>query len=174
MSSFFTIMRQILTLGGRGRDIRVTGAQKSDSQEMSAANYLLFWGANFLKKQLWAGSPSCAHYFIFFLRRFFLTKKNMGEITNEFVLFSAWSQYIVPVLLLEVGFYEVVHEAPIFRTLFFLFWIFPKKSRAVRPRCAHQFFFPPLTLKSLEGSTFKIVSPRPTMNKCYFAQFPQR
>ena len=43
----------------------------------------------------------------------------MGEVPIEFVLFSAWSQHIVPVKLLEVGFYKVVDEVPIFLPLFF-------------------------------------------------------
>ena len=86
------------------RDIRVMGAQNSDSKKMGAAHYFFFFEEPiFSKKKLWAGRPSCAHYF-FFCDAHFLRKKIMGNVPIEFVLFSAWSQQFVLVKLLEVGF----------------------------------------------------------------------
>ena len=58
---------------------------------------------------------------LFFFRRPFSQKKIMGKVPIEFVLFSAWSQQFVLFKLLEVGFYEVMGEAPIFRPLLFFF-----------------------------------------------------
>ena len=45
----------------------------------------------------------------------------MGEVPIKFCTFSPWSQQFVLVKLLEVGFYEVMGKAPIFRPFFFFF-----------------------------------------------------
>ena len=59
--------------------------------------------------------------FFFFFGAHFLSKKIMGEVLIEFALFSACSQQFVLVILLEVGFYKVMGEAPIFRPSVFFF-----------------------------------------------------
>ena len=68
----------------------------------------------------------------------------MGEVPIKFCTFSPWSQQFVLVKLLEVGFYEVMGKAPIFRPFFFFLNrpFSPKKNHG---RCAHDapisFFF---------------------------------
>ena len=76
----------------------------------------------------------------------------MVEVPIKFCTFSPWSQQFVLVKLLEVGFYEVMGKAPIFRPFFIFFEppIFSKKIMGGAPMMRPSvFFFPPMTLISL-------------------------
>ena len=90
------------------------------------------------------GAPIMRPLLFFFATPIFSTTKKMGKVPIEFVLFSAYSQHIVLAKILEMGFLEVMGEAPIFRPSFFFFEtpIFSKKNHG---RCAHDaptsFFF---------------------------------
>ena len=97
----------------------------------------------------WAPVPSCAHFF--FLKRPLLKKKH-GQVANPFSFIFPLNRKILCPSGFCHNFFGTESKILVRRPLFFFLFYRPltsKKSWAVCPSCAKEFFFPPMILISL-------------------------